>query len=204
MNSAEMGYNQEVPTWELDFCDASPTSRAVVASRKLPICHGRMPNWWRCCKDATSPRGPQQCDIVILRKKGLLHSCPLVLKQGEQTEPMLLQTGLLGPLTTQCDLLCWSGLCKTTVGWEGGLNQRLQSCDTWAWCPFTNHQPLLTEAYRQKLCQFNRSLIGHFVRLVDAAWLRTGCATEKTKRVQCTSKNEPCGTSKKWDEASAA
>ena len=35
MNSAEMGYNQEVPTWELDFCDASPTSRAVVASRKL-------------------------------------------------------------------------------------------------------------------------------------------------------------------------
>lgn len=113
---------------------------------------------------------------------------------------MLLQTGLLGPLTTHCDLL-WSGLCKTTVGWEGGLNQRLQSCDTWAWCPFTDHQSLLTEAYRQKLCQFNRSLIGHFVRLVDAAWLRTGCATEKTKRLQCTSKSETCGTSKKWDDS---
>ena len=37
MNSAEMGYNQEVPTWELDFCDDSPTSRAVVASRKLQL-----------------------------------------------------------------------------------------------------------------------------------------------------------------------
>ena len=45
--------------------------------------------------------------LVVLRKKGLLHSCPLALKQGEHTEPMLLlQTGLLGPLTTQCDLLC--------------------------------------------------------------------------------------------------
>ena len=44
MNSAEMGYNQEVPTWELDFCDASPTSRAVVGFTEVAICHARMPN----------------------------------------------------------------------------------------------------------------------------------------------------------------
>lgn len=65
-----------------------------------------MPNWWRCCKDATSLCGPQQCAVVVLTGVGLLHSCPLVLKQGEQTKPTLLQTWLVYWVLLQLSAIC--------------------------------------------------------------------------------------------------